>query len=148
MPRCTSSCTTHAARYRAAGRRLDQPLFEHRGLAFAAEVTQRADERLAGQPLRLVEHVHFTRGDHELLAAEDLDPLLAHLGADVRDAEIVEEPDGRRVVEVTLRVEVAGRGLDVDDEPVPLRAERVGARSRVQAHMNAPPSAMNVWPVR
>ena len=44
----------------------------------------------------------------------------------------------RRVAEVTLRVEVLRRGRDRPDEAVPVD----------HAHMNAPPSAMNVWPVR
>ena len=69
VPCCTRSCTHPCPRDRTPGRRLDEALFEHRGLALPAHVPDRADERLAREALRLVEHVHFLRGDDELVAS-------------------------------------------------------------------------------
>jgi hypothetical protein len=43
-------------------------------------------------------------------------------------------------------VDVLGAEFHGDDEPVPVG--RLGPARLRHAHMNAPPSAMNVWPVR
>ena len=87
-----------------------------------------ADERLAGHALRLVEHVHLLRGDHELRRGGSSRANSAPTSPRTYStAEVVEEPHRRRVVEMALRVEVGGVGLDVDHEPVAVGAQRVRA---------------------
>ena len=72
--------------------------------------------------------MHFLRRHDELVAPEHRDELETHLGADVLPADVVEDANGRGVVEVALLVEVARGGLHIHDEPVALGSERGGAR--------------------
>ena len=108
--RCTRSCTTHARATARPVDGLDDALLEHRGLALAPRRTSSPPTNDSpGQALALVEHVHLARRDHEPFAP---DRISSHHGpiraVHVRDAQVVEEANGRRVVQVTLRVEVVG----------------------------------------
>ena len=103
-------------RDRTRRRRFEQSLFEDQRLAFSAHVAHGADERLARQSLGFVQHVQLPRRDHVPLHVDRVEPPVTDRLAHVHDPHVVEHADRRRVVQVTLAVEVVvarRRGPDV-----------------------------------
>jgi hypothetical protein len=144
--RAARAAAPPGSRDRAATRRFDDALLEHRRLSVAPDVLHAPDEMLSRDALALVEHVQFPRRDHELAGLDLLGPPTADTAVHVRDPHLVEQADGCGLVEMPLRVEIVGSGRDRLDEPVAVAVgyPRAGGVLDAHAHMNAPPSAMNV----
>ena len=82
---------------------------------------------LAREAFALVQHVHLAGRDDEVVGPDRVGPPRADPSVHVRDAHVVEQPHGRGVVEMTLRVEVVVARRDRLDDAV-----AVGRRARAR----------------
>jgi hypothetical protein len=96
------------ARDHARGGGLDHQLLDDRGTAVASTQPRGPDELLVREAFALVRDVHLTGRDHRAGRAQPLAPGGPDALPHVADTQLVEVPHDRRVVEVTLPVEVVG----------------------------------------